>query len=219
MQRRPAHPADREEAAGRKTPCSANHGNRYGISFPTSASTRSTGRSAKQSGLPPFVYTSQEFFEFEQRELFRRSWMGVCFAHQVPEPGDAIPLSVARIPVIVVRGKSGDVRAFHNVCRHRGTKVLLESEKAMTRFRCIYHSWTYDIDGSLLTTPFWDSEKGRQAPADLRVHRPGGQQPGADPLRRFARRGLFGHFPARHRPSRTTSQPRSRTGAAMTGTG
>ena len=90
--------------------------------------------------------------------------MGVCFTHQVSEPGDAIPLSVAGIPVIVARGKSGDVRAFHNVCRHRGTKVLLEPEKAMTRFRCIYHAWTYDIDGGLLTTPFWDSEKAGKPP-------------------------------------------------------
>ena len=115
-------------------------------------------------GLPPFVYTSQEYFEFEQRKLFHQGWMGVCFAHQVPDPGDALPLSVAGIPVIVVRGKTGDVRAFHNVCRHRGTTVLPEPEKAVTRFRCIYHSWTYGIDGELLTTPFWDSEKTGKPP-------------------------------------------------------
>lgn len=111
------------------------------------------------TGLPGVVYTSPEFFELERHKIFRKGWHAAGFAHEIPAPGDAIPLLAAGLPIMVVRGERGEIRAFHNVCRHRGTKVLLEPVKGAKNFRCVYHSWTYGIDGRLWSTPFWDSVK------------------------------------------------------------
>ena len=107
-------------------------------------------------GLPSPAYTSQEFFDLEQRELFPKSWMSVCFVEDVAEPGDAIPVVAAGVPIVVLRAENGEVRAFHNVCRHRATIVLQEPAKRLRHLQCLYHAWTYGLDGSLKATPYFD---------------------------------------------------------------
>ena len=111
---------------------------------------------AEARGLPASVYTSEGFFALEQRRLFPRTWTGVAFDADVPAPGDAVPVSVAGVPIIILRDRSGTVRAFHNVCRHRATIVLPEPCRALKQLQCPYHAWTYGLDGALLATPFWD---------------------------------------------------------------
>ena len=81
---------------------------------------------AEARGLPASVYTSEGFFALEQRRLFPRTWTGAAFDADVPSPGDAVPVTVAGVPLIILRDRSGTVRAFHNVCRHRATIVLTE---------------------------------------------------------------------------------------------
>ncbi len=107
-------------------------------------------------GLPASVYTSQEFFDLEQRRLFSRSWMGVAFDTDVPEPGDAEPITVCGLPLILVRDERNVVRVLHNVCRHRATIVLEEPCNKLGNFKCPYHGWVYGLDGALEATPFWD---------------------------------------------------------------
>ena len=85
---------------------------------------------AEARGLPASIYTSDGFFALEQRRLFPRTWTGVAFDADVPAPGDAVPVSVAGVPIIILRDRSGAVRAFHNVCRHRATIVLTEPCRA-----------------------------------------------------------------------------------------
>ncbi len=102
---------------------------------------------AEARGLPGAAYTSEEFYQLEQERLFPRTWMGVAFAHEIPDPGDAIPVTVAGLPVILLRDKKGEIRAFHNVCRHRAALVLREPEKGLSNLRCPYHAWTYGLDG------------------------------------------------------------------------
>lgn len=114
-------------------------------------------------GLPTVVYTNGDFFRLEQETLFPKQWVGVAYAHEIPEPGDAVPIKTSGLPVILVRGKDGKVRAFHNVCRHRGTIVLKEPAKRARTLRCMYHSWTYDLDGKLRSRPLWD---GREDPSE-----------------------------------------------------
>ena len=75
-------------------------------------------------GLPRAAYASEEFFELEQERLFPRTWQGVGFDDDVAEPGDAIPITVSGLPLILVRDRKNKVRCFHNVCRHRATIVL-----------------------------------------------------------------------------------------------
>ena len=107
-------------------------------------------------GLPASLYTSREFFDIEQRRLFPRTWVGIAFDTDVPAPGDAIPLIVCGLPVILVRDHNGEVRVLHNVCRHRATIVLERAAKGLRTFKCPYHGWVYGTDGSLKATPFWD---------------------------------------------------------------
>ena len=107
-------------------------------------------------GLPASLYTSREFFDLEQRRLFPRTWAGIAFDTDVPAPGDAIPLTVCGLPVILVRDDSGEVRVLHNVCRHRATIVLERPARGLRTFKCPYHGWVYGTDGTLKATPFWD---------------------------------------------------------------
>ena len=107
-------------------------------------------------GLPAAIYTSDEFFQLEQQRLFARTWVGVAFASDIPAIGDAMPLNVSGLPVILVRGQDNTIRAFHNVCRHRATIILENPCKSLTHLQCSYHAWTYDLEGKLKATPFWD---------------------------------------------------------------
>lgn len=115
------------------------------------------------SGLPRQAFSDEAFYRFEQEVLFPRQWMSVAYAHRVAEPGDALPISVAGLPLIVVRGDDNEIRAFHNVCRHRGTIVVEEPLKRARTLRCRYHSWTWDLEGALRSRPLWD---GREAEAE-----------------------------------------------------
>ena len=110
-------------------------------------------------GLPAIAYHSEEFFRLEQQKLFRRTWMGVGFTCDVPNPGDAIPIMAAGLPFILVRTAAGVIKAFHNICRHRGAMMLTAPCKKLRQFQCPYHAWTYDLDGKLKVAPYFDGTK------------------------------------------------------------
>lgn len=114
---------------------------------------------AEARGLPGKAFTSREFWELEKKSLFPNAWIAVAFAHQIPGKGDVLPLDVFDLPVVLVRGKDLKVRAFHNVCRHRGTKVVLSPGKGLSMMKCLYHCWLYDLEGKLRGTPRWDGTK------------------------------------------------------------
>ena len=115
---------------------------------------RLDGPPEKVRGLPNEVFTSQAFFELEQQTLFTRCWTfaGVV-ASELPEVGDVRPVEVAGQPLLLIRGADGEIRVFHNVCPHRGAKLVDEPthvEKALT---CVYHAWSYGLDGRLRARP------------------------------------------------------------------
>lgn len=103
-------------------------------------------------GLPGRVFTDPDFFELEARRLFGRSWTAVGFGADIPNPGDVTPVSLAGYELLLVRGSDGDVRCFHNICRHRGMK-LVSGKSHVSAIRCGWHSWTYDLEGALVATP------------------------------------------------------------------
>jgi len=109
--------------------------------------------------LPGAAYTSEAYHRLEMERVLGRSWTGVAFAHQVPNPGDAIPVVAAGLPAIVLRDRECQIRVFHNVCRHRGSVILSEPVSGQPTLRCPYHNWAYGLDGSLRATPFWDGKK------------------------------------------------------------
>ena len=80
--------------------------------------------------LPPWCYTSREFYEREVREIFMKVWNLVGRAEQIPGPGDYIALELAGVPVIILRDENREVRAFANTCRHRGCRLLTGKEAA-----------------------------------------------------------------------------------------
>jgi Rieske 2Fe-2S family protein len=97
----------------------------------------------------PF-YTSREFFDLDIAAIFAKSWIFVATDAELPEPGDYVTVGVGSYSVIVVRDDDEDVRAFHNVCRHRGTRILQDPRGQVGNIVCGYHRWTYGVDGTLL---------------------------------------------------------------------
>ncbi|WOX13629.1 aromatic ring-hydroxylating dioxygenase subunit alpha [Streptomyces sp. N50] len=106
-------------------------------------------RPAGQSLEAPF-YVSEEFFDLDIEAVFARSWLFVAAEAELPEPGDYVTVDIGSYSVIVVRDDDEDVRAFHNVCRHRGARILNEERGSVGNIVCGYHRWTYGVDGRLL---------------------------------------------------------------------
>lgn len=101
-------------------------------------------------GLPAWTYHSPAFLELEKQELFRKHWQIAGHVSDVPEPGDFFTLDIADDRALIVRGDDGAVRAFHNLCRHRGSRVTAEKRGHCERaFVCPFHGWVYNKDGSL----------------------------------------------------------------------
>jgi len=104
-------------------------------------------------GLPAWTYRSTELLELEYERVILPSWQFVCHVNQVKEPGAFATLDLLRDSIIVMRGKDGVLRAFSNVCRHRGSKLLEGAGTCRVRITCPYHGWSYGLDGSLAATP------------------------------------------------------------------
>lgn len=106
-------------------------------------------------GLPAYAYTSEDFAREEQRELFAKTWMCAGYAHELPEPGDVLPRTVAGVPLLFIRSRDGAIKCFHNVCSHRGAILVPEAANHGQMIRCRYHGWTFDLEGKLRVTPHW----------------------------------------------------------------
>ncbi len=106
---------------------------------------------ARSYTLPSRYYTDPAIYELEKERIFYRSWMYLCHASQVPEPGDYLAGAVIDQGVFVVRDRNGDLRGFHNVCQHRAHQLLEGSGTLKAVITCPYHAWAYGLDGSLRT--------------------------------------------------------------------
>ena len=113
----------------------------------------------RASTLIPDAYTSPEFFALEQEKLFAAGWVAVGCTAEVDRPGACLVARVAGRSIIVTRNRDGELRAFHNVCRHRATALLAPDASHVgrgERIRCPYHAWAYDLDGACLGTPLFE---------------------------------------------------------------
>jgi len=95
-------------------------------------------------------YTDPEVYQLELDRIVTRNWILAGHASQIPDAGDYLVFSLTNESAIIVRGKDGTIRAFANVCRHRGSLVCLENRGNKRKFECPYHGWTYDLDGKLI---------------------------------------------------------------------
>ena len=99
--------------------------------------------------LPQGLYADQRAFDFDLDAIYGRSWLMAGLECELPAPGSYLALNVGTWPVLVVRDKTGEIRAFHNSCSHRGSVLCQNGQGAAPKLVCPYHRWTYDLDGSL----------------------------------------------------------------------
>ncbi|HEX6143649.1 MAG TPA: aromatic ring-hydroxylating dioxygenase subunit alpha [Geminicoccaceae bacterium] len=104
-------------------------------------------------GLPNACYADPAMFEREKARVFATTWTCIASGRAVPAPGDALPVDHLGIPLLLLRDKAGALRVFHNVCSHRGMVLVSEPTRCRSVIRCPYHSWCYNLDGSLKATP------------------------------------------------------------------
>ena len=109
--------------------------------------------------LPYTWYTDVEVFDREREGLFERSWQYAGHMGDLPEPGSYFTLRTGNVPLVVVRDREDELRAFVNVCRHRGAEVVSGSGPCST-LQCHYHAWTYALDGTLRAAPRSDADPG-----------------------------------------------------------
>jgi phenylpropionate dioxygenase-like ring-hydroxylating dioxygenase large terminal subunit len=109
--------------------------------------------------VPAAPYYDPGYFELERKAVFLTSWIHVGHACELAGPGSFIrrDLEFARASVLIVRGRDGAIRAFHNVCPHRGTRLVDEAEGRQGKFSCPYHMWTFGTDGALLSAPDFEA--------------------------------------------------------------
>jgi phenylpropionate dioxygenase-like ring-hydroxylating dioxygenase large terminal subunit len=103
--------------------------------------------------IPVERYTSQDYFEQEKARVFRRKWLNVGHILQVPKPGDyvVVDLRIADTQLVVIHGKDGVMRAFHNMCSHRGAPVAWDAQGSCKGYlACRFHGWVYDTTGKLV---------------------------------------------------------------------
>jgi stachydrine N-demethylase len=100
--------------------------------------------------LPRAFYTDAEIFDVDLRNVWYRDWLFAIPACEVAQTGNFVTMQVGEYAVVIVRGADGKVRAFHNSCRHRGSRVCTALKGNAPKLVCPYHQWTYELDGRLL---------------------------------------------------------------------
>jgi phenylpropionate dioxygenase-like ring-hydroxylating dioxygenase large terminal subunit len=120
--------------------------------------TRRSNPTQSREDIPFHRYITQEFFDLEMEKMWRKVWQYVCRDDQVAEPGDYMVYDIGRHSVVVVRGDDGALKAYHNSCLHRGTKLKPSGTSGWSaNLQCPYHGWTWNLDGTLNEVPCsWD---------------------------------------------------------------
>lgn len=153
-----------------------------------------------RSGLPAWSYFSDELLEAEKELLFRSHWQLICHIGDVARPGDYVAADFTGERALVVRGKDGTVRAFHNLCRHRGSRVVGDNRgHCRSAIICPFHGWVYNLDGTLRgasqpdSLPDLDSQEWGLKPLEMDIwqgfvfvrFKPGPQPPMSQVMARF----------------------------------
>jgi phenylpropionate dioxygenase-like ring-hydroxylating dioxygenase large terminal subunit len=115
---------------------------------------------AHASHLPPWCYTSEEFFRAEMEHVFMHHWNFVGRGDALTKPGHYFTREIAGVPIIVLRGRDGALHAFLNSCRHRGSRLLSGEGASGGTISCPYHAWVYGLDGKLLAAQMMDGIAG-----------------------------------------------------------
>ena len=101
--------------------------------------------------LPRPFYTDPDYFQLDMETIWYREWLFVAHECELRDPGSYVTLQIGAYPILLVRDRDGQIRAFHNTCRHRGSRICSAPRGKTTRLVCPYHQWTYNHDGSLIS--------------------------------------------------------------------
>jgi Rieske 2Fe-2S family protein len=126
----------------------------------TPKSLKTSGTSVPVKSLPQKYFVAPEVFAEEQETIFSKQWLLVGHQSQIPDAGDYVVRQVIGESLIVIRDKSGEIRGFFNVCRHRGTRLKEDACGHASAIQCPYHAWTYGLDGRLIGAPHMDEVPG-----------------------------------------------------------
>ncbi len=110
--------------------------------------------------LPAWAYNHPEMTRLEYERILRPSWQIVCHVNSIPSPGDFVTLDLGTDSVVAVRDSQGRIQAFHNVCRHRGARILDGEGHCPGAITCPYHGWSYRLSGELMGMPVRESFPG-----------------------------------------------------------
>ncbi|HTL91684.1 MAG TPA: Rieske (2Fe-2S) protein, partial [Steroidobacteraceae bacterium] len=114
-----------------------------------SAAARSVAPPTLPRALPAWAYRHAEMTRLEIDRLLAPSWQIVCHVNSIPQPGDFVTFDLGTNGVVALRDAQGEIRAFHNVCRHRGARILEGSGHCPGAITCPYHGWSYRLSGEL----------------------------------------------------------------------
>ena len=110
--------------------------------------------------LPSWTYTNETFFELEKKNLFLNNWQLICHVSNINDPGDYFTFDIFNERLIAVRNEDNKINVFHNVCSHRATKLLDDTNgNCGKRINCPYHAWSYDLSGNLKNVPHQEQFK------------------------------------------------------------
>ena len=109
--------------------------------------------------LPGYIYNAPELYEAEKEKIFLKDWLCVARVEEIEKPGDFMTLRILDEPIVVARNGAGELRAFANVCAHRGVEVAIGAGNTQ-EFSCPYHGWLYDLDGKLIGAPYMKAVEG-----------------------------------------------------------
>lgn len=104
-------------------------------------------------GLPAGAYTEEDFWSAERQTVFKKNWICIGFVHDLENVGDAVPVTFAGHPLLMVKNAKNEIGVFHNICRHRCLTLVDEPKNVGKLIRCPYHAWAYDLEGKLRAAP------------------------------------------------------------------
>ncbi|AJQ93631.1 aromatic ring-hydroxylating oxygenase subunit alpha [Gynuella sunshinyii] len=119
----------------------------------------------KNYSLPQALYNDPNLFRVDMEEIFQKEWLFAGMTCEIPARGDYFTIEIGQNPVLIVRDGEGGVQAYHNVCRHRGSRICNQHRGKVANLVCPYHQWTYDLKGNLL---YAGSEMGKDF--DTKLH-------------------------------------------------
>lgn len=108
------------------------------------------GNRTRNFSLPQPFYNDARLFALDMQEIFAKEWLFAGMTCELPAKGNFMTLDIGDNPVIIVRGAENQIHAFHNVCRHRGSRLCVKDKGKVAKLVCGYHQWTYELDGRLL---------------------------------------------------------------------